>query len=287
MSVATTTALAIGGIAAAGVSGGLSYAGQKGVSSSENSAAQLQAQEAANSLAFQKQEFNTEQTNQAPFLQAGQNAIGNLTSLMAPGGSLSQQWTGQFAAPTAAQAAATPGYQFALDQGRSAIQNSAAAQGNLISGGSEAALDQYSQGLASNTYQQSFNNALTQYQQGYNQFQQGQANTYNRLANIAGLGQTSAAQLGSEGQAAANEVTATNLSSGAQIGQDYVNAAGARASGYNAIGNSLTSGTNNLVSGLTLQQLLSAQNNQQATPVNYETGDADFDYPGMVSPSNG
>lgn len=260
MSVATTTAIAIGGIAAAGVGGGLAYAGQKGIAKSADNAANIQQSEADKSLAFQKQEYADQQKNQAPFLKAGQDAIGNLTSLMAPGGDLSKSWTGEFNAPTAEEAQATPGYKFTLDQGRDAIQNSAAAQGNLISGGSLSALDKYSQNLASGTYQQSFNNAYTGYTQKYNEFEQKQANQYNRLANIAGLGQTTAGQLGQEGQATANNITNTNLGTGAQVGQDYVNAASARASGYNAAGNSVNSGVNTLVGGLTLQQILNSQN---------------------------
>jgi len=240
LSVATGTAIALGvGVAGAAAGGIASYEGEKGVANASESASDLQAQEAQNALNFQEQEFDTQEQNQAPFLQAGQAAVGDLSGLLAPGGGLTQQWQGQFAAPTAAQAEATPGYQFTLKQGQDAIANSAAAQGGLLSGGTEAALDQYSQGLASNTYQQSFNNALTQYQQSYNQFQQGQTNQFNRLASVAGLGQTTAGQLGQEGQQAASNTSNIDLTAGAQQGQDAVNAASATASGYNAIGNSL------------------------------------------------
>lgn len=260
MSVATSTAIALGVTAATGAVGaGLSYAGQKGIAKSADKAANLQQSEADKSLAFQKQEYADQQKNQAPFLKAGQDAIGNLTSLMAPGGDLSKSWTGEFNAPTEEEAQATPGYKFTLQQGRDAITNSSAAQGNLISGGSLTALDKYSQGLASGTYQQSFNNALTQYDQKYNEFQQKQANTYNRLAGIAGLGQTTAGQLGQEGQTAATNITNTNLGTGAQIGQDYMNAASSRASGYNAVGNTIGGLGNNIVGGLTLQQILNSQ----------------------------
>jgi hypothetical protein len=234
--------VAIGTIAAGALGAGASIYGSTEQAGAAESAQQLQAQEAQNALNFQQQEWNTQQANQAPFLKAGQTAIGDLSGLLAPGGALSQQWTGQFAAPTAAQAQATPGYQFTLQQGQNAIQNSAAAQGNLLSGGTEAALDQYGQGLASNTYQQSFNNALTQYQQSYNQFQQGQANQFNRLASVAGLGQTSAGQLGQEGQAAASNSGNIDLTTGAQQGQDIQNAAYYNASGYANAANSLGTG---------------------------------------------
>lgn len=263
MSVGTTAAIGLGiaSIAGGAVGAGLNYAGQKGIANASESAAQLQAQEAQNSLDFQKTEFNTEQANQAPFLKAGQTAVGDLSSLLAPGGGLSQGWTGQFTAPTAAQAEATPGYQFTLDQGRNAIQNSAAAQGGLLSGGTEAALDQYSQGLASTNYQQAFNNALTQYGTAYNTFQNNQANQFNRLASVAGLGQTSATNLGTAGQLAANNVGDINTATGKIIGQDTVNAASANASSYNAIGNSVS---NNL---LPIYSLLSqSQQNPNITP---------------------
>jgi hypothetical protein len=257
VSVATGTAIALGVGAAAGVAGGaLSYAGQSKVASASQSAAQLQYQESQNALAQQTSEWNQQQANQAPFLKAGQTAIGDLSQLTAPGGSLSQPWTGTFTAPTAAQAAATPGYQFTLQQGQNAIQNSAAAQGNLLSGGTEAALDQYSQGLASTNYQQSFNNALSQYGTAYNTFENNQANQFNRLASVAGLGQTTAAQLGTEGQQAASNTANIDLTTGAQQGQDLVNAASSRASGYNAIGNSI-GGAGSYASLLPLYSLMS------------------------------
>ena len=244
--IATGTALAIGlGAAATTTAGVLGYEGQKGVANASKSAAETQAQEAQNALDFQKQQWQTQQQNQAPFLKAGQGAVGELSRLTStPGQGLLTPWSQQFQAPTAAEAEATPGYQFTLQQGLSALQNSAAAQGNLLSGGTQAALGQYSQGLASNTYQQSFNNALTQYQQSYNQFQQNQANEFNRLASISGLGQTTAGQLGQEGQAASNNVSNVNLTTGAQQGQDLVNQASATASGYNAIGNGISSAAN-------------------------------------------
>ena len=251
------------GLAGSVTSGVLGYEGQQGIASASQSAQQLQAQEAQNSLNFQQQEWQTQQANEAPFLKAGQTAIGDLSSLTAPGGSLSQPWTGTFNAPTAAQAEATPGFQFTLQQGQNAIQNSAAAQGNLLSGGTEAALDQYSQGLASTNYQQSFNNALTQYGTAYNTFQNNQANQFNRLASIAGLGQTTAGQLGTQGQAAAGNTANINLTAGAQQGQDMMNAASATASGYNALGNAFGS-TANYANLLPLYSLMSQNTGNSA-----------------------
>lgn len=161
-----------------------------------------------------------------------------------PQGFLAQTWNTPFVAPTADQAAQMPGYQFQLQQGQQALENSAAARGGLLSGGTAKALDQYSQGLASTDYQNLYNQALTQYQQAYNIFNQNQSNIFNRYAALAGIGQTSAQQLSNAGLTTGSNVANTLLSSGAQIGGDIQNAAAARASGYvgaaNAYGGALS-----------------------------------------------
>jgi hypothetical protein len=166
---------------------------------------------------------------------------------------------GQFTAPTAAQAEQYPGEQFMMQQGNQAIQQSAAASGGLLTGGTAKALDQYSQGLASTDYQNVYNNTLGSYDTNYNAFENNQANSYNRLASLAGLGQTTAQQLGSQGQSAANAVGSNLLGTASAMGQDYQNAAAANASGYvgsaNAWGGALSGSSGSLQNLLLLQQL--------------------------------
>lgn len=129
--------------------------------------------------------------NYSPYLQTGANASTTLGSLLGtPGQGLLQNWTGQFTAPTAEEAAQTPGYKFQLQQGLDAAQNSAAGRGSLLTGRTLADLNNYAQGQASTNYQNTFNNAYTQYQSAYNTFNNNQNNTYNRLlgASQQGLG---------------------------------------------------------------------------------------------------
>lgn len=84
-----------------------------------------------------------------------------------------------FVAPTAADAAATPGYQFALDQGNQGLQRSAAAKGGLLSGGALKDISSYNVGMADQNYQNVFGNALTA-----NEANNGQAlNAYTANAN--------------------------------------------------------------------------------------------------------
>jgi hypothetical protein len=231
------------------------------------SAAQLQHQDQMASLDFQKQQWQTQQQNIAPWLQAGTQGINSLAQLLGtPGQGLLTPWTQQFQAPTAAQAAQTPGYQFALQQGQNAVQDSAAASGGLLSTGAQKTLANYTTGLAENTYNDTYNRALAEYQQSYNIFQGNQTNTFNRLASLSGMGQTAATTLGQQGQAAAGNVANINLTGGAQQGNSLMNAGAATASGYAGIANSINSGLSSISQYALLQKLLQHPETQGTPP---------------------
>lgn len=176
------------GIGAAGsLFGGLFGSSASGKASKQYIDALKQAQQSL---------LGTEQTGLqqfAPYQQLGTQAAstlsGNLSELTAP-------WTGTFTAPTAEQAAQTPGYKFQFQQGEDALQNSAAARGGLLSGGTLAGLNQYAQGLASTNYQNTFSNALTEYQNAYQKFLNNQNNTYSRLMGVTGQGLSAAGGAG-------------------------------------------------------------------------------------------
>lgn len=92
-----------------------------------------------------------------------------------------------------------PGYRFRQAEGMRGLENSAAARGGLMSGNFIRNAQRYGQDLASQEY----------------------GNAFNRLAGIAGVGQTQAQQLAGLGSQYAGNV-----------GQNMMNAANARASGY-------------------------------------------------------
>ncbi|SRR6266568_3572851 len=262
MSVATSTAIIGGSLIAGGIGAGASLLSSRTQANAAKSAAQLQFEEQQQALDFQKQEWQTQQGNMAPWIKAGQGAVGTLSGLQDQGlagtGPLAP-WTGQFTAPTLAQAQQEPGYKFALEQGTGALTNSAAASGNLLTGNTGEALQQYGQQFGEQNYQNVYNRAMQQYQQGYNQYQQNQSNLFNRYASLAGLGQTSAAQLGSEGQAAAGNVANISLTGGAQIGQQLNNIGAAQASGYVGAGNAFGGAFGNLSQYAMLQNLFHPQ----------------------------
>lgn len=169
--------------------------------------------------------WNTQQQNESPYLKVGAGAIGDLSAALQPGGELSGGYGQQFQAPTEQQVEQTPGYQFQLQQGQQAIERSAAAKGSLLNGGTAKALDNYSQGLASTTYQNAYDRALQSFGTNYNIWNTDRNNQFNRLAGLSGFGASSAASLNQNAGNMANLYNANLLSTGGEIGSAYQNEA--------------------------------------------------------------
>lgn len=151
-----------------------------------------------------------------------------------------------FQAPTDVTEQNDPGYQFRLQQGLQAVQNSAAARGGLLGGNAAKAMNDYAQSSASQEYGNVYNRAMSTFDSNYNQYNQDQNTVFNRLAAMSGMGQTSAAQLGADGLTAGNGVASTLLTGAGQIGQQLNNAGAATASGYAGIGNAVSGGVGGL-----------------------------------------
>lgn len=177
------------------------------------------ATDATNSAnATQLQMYNQTRDDQAPYRQAGYGALNQITQDQANG-------TG-FAKPFNFQQ--DPGFQFQLDQGNQAIERSAAARGGLLSGAAGKEIAGYTTNLANTSYGDAFNRNLASTTQ-----------QYNRLAGIAGVGQTSVAQTGAAGTSTANSVANNTI-------QGMTGAANARASGYVGVGNALNGAVGSL-----------------------------------------
>lgn len=165
-------------------------------------------------------------------------------------GSLAQNFGEQWKAPTGVTEVNDPGYQFRINQGLQAFQNSAAARGKLVSGDTAKGLNDYAQNSASGEFQNVYNRSLNDYTTRYNAFNQDQNTQFNRFAALAGLGQTAAGQLANVGLGTAGNNSNILLNSAGQIGQDIQNAGAARGSGYvgsaNAINGAIGSGTSNI-----------------------------------------
>ena len=259
------------GAAVGGIAQGAGAVGAAALqASATNHATDVTAQTAANSLAFNKNVYDTTLTNEQPYQAAGASAVGQLQSGLSDG-SLTAGYAPQFSF-SGVNEANDPAYQWDLQQGTDAVQRSAAATGGLVSGGALKDLTNYSQGLASNQYQQSYSNALAQYQQAYNQYETTQSNTFNRLSSTAGLGQNAVTGTATSGNAAAginanvNTNTANSLSN---LATNQGNAWGAAAIG---VGNGAASISNALSNG-------SSYNQPDANTPTWNSSDGSETYP--------
>lgn len=189
--------------AAAGIAG-VGALGQIVGGSMAASAQESAAQQAA---ATQMAMFEQTQANLEPYNTAGQNA---LTKVNALAGTFNYK-------PTMAETSQTPGYEFNLNQGLKATQNSAAARGLGVSGAAEKGAAAYATGLADTTYKNQFANALNSYQANLG-----------GLQNLANTGESAAAGVGTAAQQTGAGVAASETGAGSA-------AAGGIMTGANAL----------------------------------------------------
>lgn len=129
-------------------------------------------------IAENRRQYDTTRADYAPYREQGINAL--------------RQLAGDIDKPvTSADVMADPGYQFGLEQGQSAIDRKIAAGGGRISGAALRAAARYGTDYAST---------------GYGAAYQRKQDRLNRLAAIAGIGQTSTAGTAAAGQAATNNI---------------------------------------------------------------------------------
>lgn len=216
------------GIAAAAIGAGASIYAATTQKKAASQAAQTSAAATDQAAQVQREIFQQQQANQAPWLQAGKTALGQLTSGTAEPNAPFMRTFGM------ADYQQDPGYQFRLQQGLQALDRSASARGGLLSGGALKGIERYGQGLASEEY----GNA-------YNRYQQQQANQFNRLAALSGVGQTAVGQLGQAGQQYGASVNQLGMSNAANIANAQLAAGQAQASSYGGVGQAIGSAMNN------------------------------------------
>lgn len=178
-------------------------------SQASKKAASTQAAAADRAAEGQERMFERQVELSEPWRKAGETALNKLVPLATEYTPFGMQ-----------QFQADPGYGFRMAEGMKALERSAAARGGLLSGGALRATQRFGQDLASQEYQNAFNRY--------------QAERQARLAplqSLAGVGQTTAQQIGEAGMRTAQNVGETQMSGAA-----------ARASGYVGGANALTQG---------------------------------------------
>jgi hypothetical protein len=202
-----------------------------GANASKN-AAQTQADAANRAADLQNAQYQQTRQDLAPWRTAGETALNKLVPLATDYTPFGMD-----------QFKADPGYAFRLQEGLKQLGHAAGSRGGLISGQTLKATQDYAQNSASNEYTNAFNRY--------------QAERQARLAplqSLAGVGQTTATQLGQAGAANANAV-GNYLTGGAAA-----NAAG-MVGGANAVASGLGTylgytGNNNLVNALSNRNLV-------------------------------
>jgi hypothetical protein len=204
MAISTGAAILGGAVLGSGIAG-----------SSARSAAKTQARAANQATDLQRQMFETTNQQQAPYREAGYTALNDLLGMRA-----------NDVTPGPESVMAEPGYQFGLQQGMRGIESSAAARGMGLSGAALRAASRFNSDYAGTRYNDAFNRAQTSF-----------GNRWNRLANLAGIGQTAVGQTQQAGQNFAN-----------MAGQNMMGAANASAAAGMARGNIYGSALNSIIS---------------------------------------
>lgn len=217
---------------------GAAIAGSAVVGAVSSSSAAGKQADAANNAADATTAASAQmRTDLQPYTNAGTSAINPLWAAMGytqdangnmvvnPNSTLQQQFSFN-----PSDLASTPGYQFTLQQGLRGVNNQLASQGLGLSGAQLKGATTYATGLADNTYNQQYNNALSTYNTNY----QTASNNVSNLQSLVNTGQNSAAQTGQAGISAANSA-----------GNYLTQAGNADAAGTIATSNNLNNGLNN------------------------------------------
>ena len=177
-------------------------------SQASESAGETQAGAAREASALSNEQFQQTRQDQMPFLQAGVRALGKL------------EGAADYTPFAYDEFTRDPGYAFRLKEGQKALDAQAASRGGLISGNALRAAVGYGQEMGSQEYMNAFN-----------RYQQERAAKLQPLQSLAGVGQTTSANLGAAGAANANTMGNYLTGGAAAEAAGRVGAANAHTSG--------------------------------------------------------
>lgn len=220
-------------------------------SNGAKSAAGEQAAAADRAADLNWKQYEQTREDQAPWRAAGTAALSQLTGGLAPGGEYNRAFTMN-------DYQADPGYQFRLTEGQKGINNLAGARGSRYSGATLKALARFNSDQASQ-----------EYGRAYDRYNNDVTTRFNRLASVAGIGQT-----------ATNQTAAAGAQAAGQVGQAIQDAGTARASGYVGSGNAINGALANVSNYYQLKSLLP---NPSGVNTGYMPPDAVSTPPGAVS----
>ena len=207
------------GLGAAGLQSLASLFSARQIGSAAANAANIGAGAADRTAALQQSQYDQTRADLAPYRVAGTNALAQLTAGTAPGG----QFTQSFGMSDFEQ---DPGYGFRMSEGLKALDRTAAARGNLLSGVTLKGAQRYGQDLGSQEYQNAFN-----------RYQIKRSNILNPIQSLANVGQTATNQGVSAGQNYATNVGNLGMNAASNQANAALTAAQANQSAYGNVGN--------------------------------------------------
>jgi hypothetical protein len=204
--------------------------------SAASGAADLQSRATADAAAQQRAMFDIQNAQQEPYRTAGYGALSRIGTMLPQLTELPAGYRPFTAADL--QTNLAPNYEFMKAQGLGATRQAL----NVGGGGSnvERGGIKFAEDYASNAYQNALQNYMTQEAQKFNQQQTGLGNVYNRLAGIAGIGQTATGQTANLGTGTAANIGQLGIGGASALGAGQIGAANAMAGGMQGIGNAAT-----------------------------------------------
>jgi hypothetical protein len=199
----------------------------KAQSKASQRASDAQVQANRETIEFQREVFDQQREDNAPWREIGTEALGQLQRGIA---------SGKFD-PSNFRFEEDPGYQFRLSEGVNALDKSAAARGMLQSGAQQKALTRFGQDFASNEYANAYARNAGQ-----------KVTNFNQLASLSNVGQVANQADANARTNMANQVTQSTLATGNAIAQNYMNQGNIRSSEINAYNNIAQQGITNWLS---------------------------------------
>jgi hypothetical protein len=214
----------------------LGLIGSNKQASAASNAADMQYRATQDAAAQQRAMFDIQNAQQAPYREAGYGALSKISGMLPQLTELPAGYKPFTAADL--QSNLAPNYEFMKQQGLGATQQAM----NVGGGGSnvQRAGTKFAEDYASNAYQNALDNYMKQQTQSFNQQQTGLGNVYNRLAGIAGIGQTATGQTSNLAQSTAANIGQLGIGGASALGAGQIGAANAQAGGYQGIGNAAT-----------------------------------------------
>ena len=193
-------------------------------SDAADTAAEASGQASAASIGEQRRQYDLSRADYAPYLAAGTESVNQLAAGLAPGGRFSTPTPFDFRYDQNTD----PSYGFRFSEGMEALDRSAASRGGLLSGATLRGATRYGQDMGSQEYQNAFNRYVT----GFNANTGERNQLYNRLAGVAGTGQTATNQIGAQGATMAGNIGNAYMTNAANTGNAALAAAGQRQSAF-------------------------------------------------------